>query len=240
MTTISEAIPSFGAPTLEGFDTNNVTPGERVRGANRQYVRFFWKKEPEVYAVEAIVNEKTGSAKVTKTAVREVLREMVHIKTPGDPNEVEDHAADFHKREHWRAYKAFRDGKTGPIGTDIDECTSYISPHLATELRYRGVHTEEQLADASDLLCGQIPEGFSLREFARARCKTKKSNENTQELNTLREQLASQAALISQLQEQMNKGSGVLFSASGEAMAISEDEAPKRRKRTVVEKPLEA
>lgn len=226
MTSITDAIPSFGAATLEGFDTASAQIGERLPGLKRQYVRFYSKTESEVYATEVVVNEKTGSTKVVKTAVRPVTREMVHIVTPGDTNNVvDDHAADFHKREHWREYKAFRDGKTAPLGKDIDECTSYISSPVATELRYLGVHTEEQLADASDLLCGRIANGFDLREFARSSCQARNTSKDQGAVLALKTQLEDSQKMIAELQKQMAKiSSGALLDSKGNAIAVFDPE----------------
>lgn len=235
MTSIAEAIPSFGANTLEGFDTTGVQPGQRIPGIKRQYVRFYKKIIPQVYATEVYVNPKTGSTQVLKTDVRNVEKEMVHIVTPGDNNNiVDDFAEDFHKREHWQAYKNFRDGKTAPLGKDIDECSSYISPHAATELRYRGVHTEEQLADASDLLCSQIASGFDLREFARACCKASQESKSLTQVLAMKGELEQSRKLIADLQAQINQinrnPSGVILSSSGEALPPSEIRvAPKKK-----------
>lgn len=218
MPSISEAIPSFGAATLEGFDTNGVQPGQRVPGIKRQLVKFYWKKEPQVYATEVQIDPKTGSTKVLKTAVRDVTREMVTILTPGDNNNiVDDYADDFHKREHWREYRAFREGKTGPIGKDIDEC-NYVPPQMATELRILGVHTEEQLADASDLLCGRVANGYELREFARSMCKANLENKSLHQVTALKQELAKSQETAAAMQKQLDEMRGMIVDSKGEPM----------------------
>lgn len=233
MATINEAIPTFGAATLEGFDTTGAQPGQRLPGLKRQYVRFYRKTIPVVCATEVKINEKTGTTQVLKTAVKEVEREMVNIVTPGDSsNIVDDFAEDFHRREHWREYKAFRDGKVGPIGKDIDECTSYISPHVATELRYLGVHTEEQLAAASDLLCGQIACGFDLREFARACVKAQEGNKNLDQVRNLQAELVKSNDLIADLQKQINKMNGVLLDSKGNPVPVFDAPTEQERGKT--------
>lgn len=199
---LSKVLPSWDSPTLQGFDLTDVQPGERIKGSARQYVRFYYKTFVEAYATDVKVNER-GTTQVVKTATREITKEMVHIITPGDKNEVDDVACDFHKREHWREYKAFRDGKTAPLGISLDDCGDFVSPHMATELKYRGCHTLEQLADASDLLCGNIANGWELREFARAKVKANKSAPGLEQVNLLKSALEASNKLIADLQAQM-------------------------------------
>lgn len=205
------SIPTYGASTLDGFDYSQVTPGQRLRGINRQMVRFYKKKFPQVYATEVKVNEKTGSTQVLKTGIREVEREMVLIVTPGDTNTVEDFAEDYHRREHWGVYKAFRDGRGAPIGMPLEEAT-FISSNLATELKYLGVHTVEQLADSSDVLCNQVGDGWNLREFARATVKANMDNKQLAQVNALRNELDEAKKMISEMRSQMSQGPAVTSS----------------------------
>jgi hypothetical protein len=163
----------------------------------------------EPYAVEVRINEKTGATQVLKTAVREVEREMVHIVTPGDKNEVDDFAQDYHRREYWHHYKAFRDGKGIPLGTPVEEC-QYIAPTIATELKYLGVHTEEQLADAADLLVERLPDGYSLREFARTNCKVKADNKNAGSINLLKSEMLKLQETIQAQAAQLEAMKGIV------------------------------
>jgi len=211
---LDKAIPSWDAPTLQGFDLNNVQDGQRIKGSARQYVRFYPKTFLEVYATKVKINDKTGTTTVLETGTREVTKEMVNIITPGDKNEVDDVACDFHRREHWAEYKAFREGRTAPIGTPLDD-VNFISPHVATELRYHGCHTVEQLADGSDLLCNQIANGFALREFARALCKVNADNKSLGRVNALQVELDKANATIANMQKQL----AVLFDARGNLVA---------------------
>lgn len=203
---LSKLIPTFGSPTLEGGYDVGVQDGQRLKTTGRQYVRFYSKIVPEVYATEVKINPKTGSTTVLKTAIRDVTREFVEIITPGDKNTVDDFAEDFHKREHWKEYKAFRDGDIAPRGKSLEEC-SYVSPHVVTELNYRKCFTMEQLADASDLLCGQIPDGQMLREFARAEAKALIDNKTNGEVGILSRKLEETQAQLAELQLQMREGS---------------------------------
>lgn len=195
-------IPNWGAETLQNFDTNNIQDGERLRGSNRQYVRFYKKKDFEIHADKVKINEKTGDTRVISTKAVEVEKEMVHVVTPGDKNVYDGEAQDFHKREFWRQYSAYRSGQTAPLGSSVDDA-NFISPQIATELKYHGCHTVEQLAEASDILCGNLPNGWELREFARQYCKVQNENKSLGQVNVLKAELESTKAMLASLQEQM-------------------------------------
>ena len=199
---LNKAIPSWGAPTLEGFDLDSVQEGQRIKGSNRQYVRFYNKTFSETYATQVKINEKTGSCQVLKTDNRPVTKEFVQIITPGDKNEYDGVAYDYHKREHWKAYKAFRDGRTAPLGLSVDEA-DFISSAIATELRYYGCHTVEQLADCSEDLCNQIPNGWELREFAREKVKAEALNKGSADVIILKNQLEKSNELIAKMQARL-------------------------------------
>lgn len=209
---LNQIVPSWDAETLQGFDIpENIQDGQRIGGSSRrQYVRFYKRKIAEPYATEVQIDPRTGSAKVLKTGVREIEREFVHIRTPGDKNEIETFAEDDHRREFFAHYRAFRDGKGIPLGTPIEEC-NYIAPSIQIELKYLGVHTEEQLADASEVVLERMPDGFSLREFARANCKVKLDNAASGQVNLLKsemlklqETIKAQAAQMEQLKSLVN------------------------------------
>lgn len=196
----SNPLNPFGSPTLDGeYDFDNMQVGTplKPKSGGRQFVRFFNHTQAQVYTTKAKINEKTGSSTPLETDVRQVTKEMVEIVTPGDKNKVCDVATEWHKRVFWRQYKAFRDGKTGPIGMPIEEA-QFIAPNVATELKYLGCHTVEQLADASDVLCGNIASGFEMREFAKAYCKAQMANKDSpkvillsKEIETLRAEIAA-------------------------------------------------
>lgn len=213
-------LPTWDAPTLQNFDLSNIEEGKRIGGSKRQYVRFYKRKSLEIRAKDVKVNERTGEVRVLNTEAVPVEQEFVEIITPGDKNSYNDKATDWHRREFWAHYKAFRDGKTAPLGKSIDEC-SYVSSNISTELLYLGVHTEEQLADASDYLCEQVPNGWELREFARASCKASMENENLREVNLLKVELEQTRGMLGKMQEQMAKYEGMLLDAKGKPV-ISE------------------
>ena len=228
---LNKVIPSWGSPTLEGFDTTNIQDGQRLKGSARQYVRFYKKKFMEVVATKVQTNEKTGSVKVLETAVQEIEREMVHIVTPGDKNEIDTIAQDFHKREHWAAYKAFRDGRSAPLGQPIEECT-FVSPSIALELKYLGVHTLEQLADSSDLLCGRVANGFELREYAKAMAKANVDNKSLDQVNSLRVELEKAQATIEKMANAQKAMQSTLLDMRGEPVLSENSEVEETVKRS--------
>lgn len=199
MTTLGSAFETYGAPTLTGFDVSNPQSGVPIPGRKgAQYVRFYPKVVQEVYAVEVQINEKLGTTKVLKTDVRPRKWEMVEIVTPGDSNKLDVVAEDYHKREFWPQYKAYRENEGGMVGKDLDQC-EYIPQPIVTELKYKKCLTQEQLASASDLLCGQIADGFRYREFARAMCKADTENESLTQVNVLKSELEKAQAMIQEL-----------------------------------------
>jgi hypothetical protein len=222
---LNKVLPSWDAPTLQGFDLDSLQDGQRLKGSARQFVRFYKKTFVEVYATEVDINPATGTSVVKKTGTREVEREMVNIITPGDKNEIDDVACDYHKREHWAAYKAFRDGKTAPMGINLDEC-SFVSPHIATELRYYGCHTLEQLADCSDILAQQIANGFELREFARAKVDAENRGKSDGRVNLLKSELEKSQAVIAEMQKQIGEMKGMLLDSRGQQINL--EDKPKR------------
>lgn len=203
LSALSQIAQVTGTSTVDGLDFANFQDGQRVGGSsNRQFVRFYRKIVPQVCAKEVSINPKTQEVRVLSSEVREIEREFVEIITPGDKNTVDDFAQDFHRREHFRQYKAFRDGRTAPIGTPVEEC-SFIPQPVATELKYLGIQTVEQLADASEIVCGRLPNGFDLREYARATVQANTDNKSLGQVNALKSELQKAQEMIANLQSQM-------------------------------------
>lgn len=207
-------IPTFEAPTLQDFDMNGISEGQRIGGnKKRQAVRFYTKEFRE-FTIKVDENDKPllKNGKVQKELVS-VVREMVEVVTPGDKNIFHDFATDYHRREFWPQYTAFRDGKTAPIGMPVEEC-DWISPGIATELKYLGCHTREQLADGSDALCNQIPNGWELRDYAKAICEAEGHESKGQEVSALRSQVLLQNQIIADLQRSQEELAETLKSLS--------------------------
>jgi hypothetical protein len=224
------SIPTFGSPVLEGeFDMNSFEPGKPLRGSSkRQFVKFYNYTFTEVYTTKAKINEKTGNSVPVETDVRTVTKEMIEVVTPGDPNVINEFATDWHRRFFFKQYRAFREGKTAPIGLPIEEA-QFISTHIATELKYLGCHTVEQLADASDLLCGNLPSGYELREYARSYCKAQIQNKSSPQVITLSNELDKLRAEIAQMKAQ--QAEALLVSPIGEPVSA----APKRGRKPKIE-----
>lgn len=214
---LSQLIPSFDSPTLaDGFDNVVAHEGQVVRGSGRQYVRFYEKTFKEVRTKEAEVNPKTGAVKVLKQEVVPVTKLMVQIETPGDKNKVDDVATEWHKREFGKQYLAFRKGATIPLGKDLDEC-DYVSSSIALELKYQNCHTEEQLADASDDLVNLIPDGWQLREFARAMCEDSLRN-GAGRIKQLESELSKSSLAMVEMQQQLEEMRSLLVDKNGKPL----------------------
>lgn len=209
-------------PSLQGLDFSNLQMGEPVRGKARMMVRFYWKNEPEIYATEVKINPKTGATTVLKSDIRTVKREMVEIVIPGEKNIVDDRVSQYHREEFYPQYKAFREGKSAPTGTPIEQVEFLEGvPAIALELKVKGCQTLEQLAAASDFLCGQIADGFLYREFAKTAVKAQSSNKNLAQVNALKSELDEVKKQLSQLLNAQGKP------FEQEEEVESEDEAPR-------------
>lgn len=230
-------VPSFDSPTLQGFEYDPRNPNRIGGSSRRQMVRFFNETVMEVQSTEVkTLLDKTGqfveSTKILKREAVPVTREMVEIVTPGDKNIIVDRAQPFHKLEHMDSYMNFREGKTAPIGTPIDECR-FISGPLALELKVHRVHTVEQLADASDEFCKLIPTGWELREFARAEVKAVRESARGGEILSLKSQLSESKQTIDELKLQMSK----LVDQFGQPALQTQQQEPviRRRRRRVAQ-----
>lgn len=196
-------LPDFGAPTLQGFDMTRLQEGQRLPGlSNRQYVRFYKKNVMKIKAVEVAFNPRTKQEEPKRFEPVEEQEVWVHIKTPGDTNEIDTVASDFHKHEFFRQYQAFCEGKTAPIGTPVEQAP-FIGGNMVAELHIHRIYTVEQLADASEYVCNSLAHGMILREYARAFVKANQANANSAVVQSLKAQLDEQKKLITGLQAQI-------------------------------------
>lgn len=223
MTGIDEAVPNWDAPTLKGFNVANAQLGQRLAGNGGQYVRFYEKTYTEIFSKRVKMNERTGTAQILERGTRPKRVLMIHVVTPGDKNEYDDVAQPYHKREFFQHYTAFREGRVAPLGTPLAECGDFISPHVALELEYLKCFTLEQLADASDLLCQSVPNGFELREFAKAKCEANTDNQQSQQVQVLRAELHNSREQFNQLKAEMEKMKSILYGAKGEVLSTLSD-----------------
>lgn len=188
-------IESFGSEVLTGFDLSKIENGKILPGDSaRLYVKFYPYEE---IITRAILDDK---GKIKEHKAEQVTRLKVHIINPGDKTEVDDYAQDYHKTMFYRQYKRYLDGNNAPEGTALSQC-AFVPPGVVLELRTKGVHTLEQLADASESLCGLVPNGWALREHARAQRKANIENQRGAEVQTLKLQVAE---LLKQNEALMN------------------------------------
>lgn len=212
-------------PTLQGLDFSRMDVGVPASGRGRQYVRFYKKQEPEVYATEVEIkplgNGGATTTNVKKTGFRMVDKEFVHIVTPGEKTDYDNVVTSDHKRTYFREYQAFLEGKSVPLGMPLEDVV-FLSglPGIVTELKLKNCHTLEQLADASDLLCSVIPDGYMYREYARTAVQANLSNQNLSQVNALQAELKRSQEMISQLQTQMSS----LLDAKGKPIQTQEAE----------------
>lgn len=171
-------IESFGSPTLEGVQfEDDGNGGVQLKKAGKQAVKFYVKRQMQFRAKtdgkgNTLLDKKTGLPPINpKTGLpfQETFENrtlMVIVNTPGDKSLVDSVATEYHKREYFRQYKFFKDGKGIPDGHSIDDC-DFIPPQTLTDLHYYGVHILEQLAECSDLVCEQVPAAWDLRDYAK-------------------------------------------------------------------------
>lgn len=158
-------IETFGNPLLGDVSFNQ---DGSLKQSGKQNVKFYPKKRLSFKAKrdesgDLVFDKKTGLP--FKEAFEEVV-EMVRIETRGDTNIIDDVANDFHKRQFYRQYKFFRDGKV-PDGNPIEDFDFLQSPTIM-ELHMLGIHTIQQVAAMNELECSQLKDqsGFEIRDIA--------------------------------------------------------------------------
>lgn len=203
-------IEAFGSPTLQGIDISGTPAGQRVQTKGGQYVRFYNKTVTNLIASKVKINAKTGAETPSDFVPKEETREWVHIVTPGDKNEIDTIAEETHKRDFWKAYQAFREGRVAPLGTPLDQ-VAFVPPHIISELNIKKVFTVEQLAELPEYMCNNIAEGFQLREFARATVKAGLSNEASAQVATLRYELLQRDAKAEELSRKIEQLQAMIY-----------------------------
>lgn len=110
------------------------------------------------------IDPKTG---LPKKEAFEEIKEFVRVETKGDTNIKDDVANDFDRRQHYRQYKYFREGRI-PDGQPLENF-DFIQPSAVMELHMHGIHVLEQAAEMSDIVCEQLKDqsGFEIRDIAR-------------------------------------------------------------------------
>lgn len=158
---------TFGATSLE--DVQFESDGS-LKSSGKQNVKFYNKK---IIASRAKVDESGKPVINPKTGMPfmeayEDTVEMVRIESKGDTNIIDDRVDEVRKRQFYRQYKAFKEGKI-PDGNPIEDF-EYFQPSTIMELHMLGIHVIQQVASMTDLDCERLRDqsGYDLRDFARS------------------------------------------------------------------------
>lgn len=161
----ANGIDTFGSPLLA--DVQFEHDGS-LKQTGKQNARFYNKKRLSFRAMKdeagkLIMDPKTGLPQ--KEAFEEMV-EMVRIETKGDTNIIDDIATDLRKRQFYRQYKFFREGRI-PDGNPIEDFEFIQSPTVM-ELHMLGIHVIQQLAVMSDIECESLKDqsGYEMRDIA--------------------------------------------------------------------------
>jgi len=155
----------FSTPLLEDVQLN---PDGSLKQTGKQNIKFYNKKVLSFRAIKdeagnITIDPKTGLPK--KEAFEEV-KTFIRVETKGDTNIKDDVADDFSKRQFYRQYKFFREGRI-PDGNPIEDF-DFLQPQTILELHMLGVHVIQQLAELSDIACEQLKDqaGYEIRDIA--------------------------------------------------------------------------
>jgi hypothetical protein len=172
-----EQIETFGSTLLQDVAFNE---DGSLKQSGKQNVKFYNKKRlafrarPKLDADGKqvldkndkpvfLIDPKTGTP--FKDAY-EGMVVMVRIETRGDTNIIDDIADDLRKKQYYRHYKFFREGKV-PDGNPIEDF-DFLQPSTVMELHMLGIHVLQQVAVMSDIECEQLKDqsGFEVRDIA--------------------------------------------------------------------------
>lgn len=172
-----DGLDTFDSPLLADVQINS---DGTLKPSGKQNIRFYTKKFLKFKAKPKLdesgvqmkdekgkplfeIDPKTGLP--FKIAYEENV-EMVRVETKGDTNIKDDVADEFIKRQYFRQYKFFKEGRF-PDGHPIEDF-DFIQAPTILELHLLGIHTIEQIAAASDLVCGQLKDqsGYEIRDIA--------------------------------------------------------------------------
>lgn len=245
---LGAAIPNFDNPALSNMQFESTgMPGvfELKKNAGGQNVTFYTKEFYNKYKTEQAKQAAEAKGETGPIVPVYDKREMVKIENPGDTNKYDSFAEDDHKRNYFDIYKNFRDGKGALRGTPLAEA-EFIHQVELVELNYRGVFTIEQLAQAPDILCDQIPFCYDRREAAKAWCKFTHGAQLINATKKLSADLSEALATITKLSKENEEAAkrlaaleqNAMFEREVRAQTIAEESAPKNkggRPRKVVE-----
>jgi len=165
---VASHLPDLG-PITQGmeFEPSQLSPNvfQLKNTGNRQNVFFYTKEFYNTFKTEQRKQEALARGENGPVAPVYEKKEMVRIQTPGDKSTYDSFAEEHHKRNYFRHYTNFRDGKPASMGTQLKDA-EFIAGSEIIELNYLGIFSIEQLADASDAACERLPRGQELRTAA--------------------------------------------------------------------------
>lgn len=224
-------VETFGSPILNDVRFND---DGTLKQSGKQNVKFYNKKVLEFVArtkknadgsevldengkVVPDIDPKTG---IPFRDPVEMIKEFVRIETRGDTTIIEDKATDLHKRQFYRQYKFFREGKI-PDGNPIEEF-EFFQPGSLMELHMLGIHTLQQVADMNDLECTQLKDqsGYEVRDIARQWLKV---NSPDGQVSRMTKQDNEITKLRREIEELRKNQRGSVYQARTEAMPQVEE-----------------
>ncbi len=224
------SVDTFGAPTLTDVAFNddgslkttgkqNVKFYNKTRLAYRGRIKLDEEGAPVLDAEGKqipIIDPRTGIP--FKDAYEQIV-EMVRIETKGDTNIVDDIANDFHRKQFYRQWKYFREGRI-PDGNPIEDFDLFQSPGVIMELHLIGIHTIQQCALMSDIECGQLKDqsGYEIRDIAAQWVKINTPQGQSAKAN----RLETENAKLRRENEELRKGAGRSMIRSQEEIMMNE------------------
>ena len=182
------------------FDHNVFQPGQRHLADDKLYVRFF----------EDVLPDDVASKERGRPIFRDVC--MVTIMVPGNRKTIiTREARDEDKARFAKQFQHFKKGDGSLMGTPLKEWG--MCPRSFTEeLKYQGFHTVEQVANAQDQACQNLPGLRDLRDRAKAYLALAEGaapaaklqaelSERDAQIQSLQEQLKEQAKAIAELKK---------------------------------------
>lgn len=208
-----EGIETFDNPLLQEVKFNS---DGTLKASGKQQVKFYRKKVLDFKAKPLMIDgevqrdannkvifdidPKTGLPK--KEAFEKVVT-MVRVETKGDTNIKDDVADEVAKRQFYRQYKYFMDGRI-PDGHPLEDF-EFLQPATMMELHLLGIHVIEQLAEMGDLECGQVTSqsGFEVRDIAQQWIRINSPQGQSMRLSTTEVELKKANDKIKELESQL-------------------------------------
>lgn len=151
-----------------------------------------------------IIDPKTG---LPYKEAYEALSVKINIQTKGDTNIIDDIANDFHKRQFYRQYKYFMEGRI-PDGVPIEDF-DFFQPGTVMELHMLGVHVIQQVATMDDVACEQLKDqpGYEIRDIAAQWVRINSPHGQSTKATKLELENASLKAQLAEAQKAQRKAS---------------------------------